>query len=179
MPINKPLEFPTAEQVARMPTPFDVTDADTLEWFNDLVRHAGAHQHERRFVERIREILKHPALTWELSDTLRAFHDEQEDYSFINNLGGYDNHNMRRARAVLTKMGVAFAPDRSKGPARTKEVDVWQVEYVQRIMGNWVPQANREPTEDKARRLRDSFAGDSRMACVIVTGPHKQTVPAD
>jgi hypothetical protein len=51
--------------------------------------------------------------TQELIDTLRAMHDEQEDYSFINNLGGYNNHNMRRARRVLTKVGSQFAADRS------------------------------------------------------------------
>jgi hypothetical protein len=64
-----------------------------------------------------------PDPTWELVDTLRAMHDEQEDYSFINNLGGYNNHNMRRARAVMTKMGVPFAPDRSaKRPKRTRRI---------------------------------------------------------
>lgn len=39
----------------------------------------------------------------DLYEALRLLHDDIADYQSINNLGGYDNHCMKLARAALAK----------------------------------------------------------------------------
>lgn len=39
----------------------------------------------------------------ELAEALKALHDDIAEYAKINNLGGFDNHCMKQARAVIAK----------------------------------------------------------------------------
>lgn len=111
-------------------------------------------------------------------DVLRAMHDEWEDYGFINKLGGYDNHNMRRARDVLRKAGVSFSPDRSK-PA-TKTVQVYRLEFAKRhhVTGDWLADGETWPSREYLDDKADELRGDPNYACIRVTGPHTQEIPA-
>lgn len=47
----------------------------------------------------------------ELIEALRELHDGNAEYSSINHLGAYKNHDMRRARNALYEVGGSFAPE--------------------------------------------------------------------
>lgn len=57
---------------------------------------------------------------------------------------------------------------------RTKEVEVWRVEYT----SNHVPNVVQFDTRKRADEWVRGVQGVSYVACVKITGPHLQTVPA-
>lgn len=40
----------------------------------------------------------------EMEEALKLLHDNLAEYQTLNNLGGYDNHDMRQARTALRRM---------------------------------------------------------------------------
>lgn len=40
----------------------------------------------------------------EMEEALKLLHDNLAEYQTLNNLGGYDNHDMRQARIALSRM---------------------------------------------------------------------------
>ena len=63
----------------------------------------------------------------------------------------------------------------------TKEVDVWRVSYAKRhhVTGQWLPEEQSWPAEAHVHMLAAQLACEKGVACICITGPHKQTVPAD
>ncbi len=61
---------------------------------------------------------------------------------------------------------------------KTKEAQVWRVEYAENTLSGWEPMVIQcdalADAGNEARRL-DGYVG---YACIRVTGPFKQTVPA-
>jgi len=53
--------------------------------------------------EFVRYLRNHATDIIELIEAAKALHDDNADYLRINNLGGYDNHNMKRIRSALAK----------------------------------------------------------------------------
>ncbi len=63
---------------------------------------------------------------------------------------------------------------------KTKEVEVWRIEYVwkPRGVGPWEPTVAQYATEEMARSHGHGLGLGDNAACIRVTGPHKQMVPA-
>jgi hypothetical protein len=78
-----------------------------------------------------------------------------------------DEMTSREAMEVVTEVAERTLP-------RTKEVEVWHVEYV--LLPN-LPAVNVYRTHREAQQLANGFK-DPVAQCVRVTGPHKQQVPA-
>jgi hypothetical protein len=62
---------------------------------------------------------------------------------------------------------------------RTRTVEVWRIEYAERhhVTGDWLPCTDTWPTEEYIRAKEEDLRGRSDVACIRVTGPHKQEVP--
>lgn len=62
----------------------------------------------------------------------------------------------------------------------TKTVQVWRVEFAKRhhVTGQWLPEQATWPTEQYIREMAAELASDPNAACIHVTGPHDQEVPA-
>ena len=82
------------------------------------------------------------------------------------------------AGSIGERINRRIAEDAETAP-KTKEVEVWHVEYVSRPNGAWAPalELRFSPgmAEARANLLREMPA---EYRCIRVTGPHKQTVPA-
>jgi hypothetical protein len=66
----------------------------------------------------------------------------------------------------------------SRPAPRTKEIEVWHVEYVQRMNGAWCPEVELRFSPGMAEARANKLRELSVCACIRVTGPHKQEVPA-
>lgn len=60
---------------------------------------------------------------------------------------------------------------------RTKEIEVWHVEYVQRQNGVWCPEVELRFSPGMAEARANKLRELSACACIRVTGPHRQSVP--
>jgi hypothetical protein len=77
------------------------------------------------------------------------------------------------SRAAVVKM-LAFL--REPKP-RTKETTVWRVEFAVKGTGRWFAGTSTYDTENEARHAARAKEILRDMACVRVTGPHRQSIP--
>lgn len=95
--------------------------------------------------------------------------------------------------AMLYAMGSAAYGEHAPGPMgdayralyahltkpATKTVEVWRVEWAVKIGEEWHAQHRGEPSRAEAERYAEKVREPgSPVACIHVTGPHKQEVPA-
>jgi hypothetical protein len=92
-------------------------------------------------------------------------------------LGGWGPSDLRAAERLLVDAANAHLSTLPK----TKEVEVWRVEFagcVATALAEWRPMMRTFTDRVNAESMADSMRGDKSFACIRVTGPHKQTVPA-
>lgn len=60
----------------------------------------------------------------------------------------------------------------------TKEVEVFRLEWARRCGDGWDAQCSQHSTREAAEEWAKSLSGVRHIACISVTGPHRQRVPA-
>jgi len=80
------------------------------------------------------------------------------------------------ARHIVSAMHAEL----TKPKPKTKEVDVWRVEWAYRINDGdpWQPAGRNESSREEALEYARRVTRGDNASCISVTGPHKQTVPA-
>lgn len=102
----------------------------------------------------------------------------------------------KRALAVLQKRPAILVPVPETSPLgvnlsqvvsaaeamlATKRIEVWRVEYAALSRGKWrcvVDNFVGPEGEENAHDRADYLSGESGNACISVTGPHQQEIPA-
>jgi hypothetical protein len=147
---------------------------NAMEWLESVIAAPVDFNGERQHARTIREMIGRPTMpeplgieTEVLSDMVRAYNSAP------------DGDLARKWFAVYKALHARLSK-----PA-TKTVEVWRVEYAYRYIDSdgfrWIPNS-RDFDGERARQCAAAFADEKRgqgdYACIRVTGPHDQEVPA-
>ena len=100
-------------------------------------------------------------------------HDKlREAIKFISGFWAEGSEVQRQSRIII-------AAAESTLP-RTKMVEVWRVEWAERhhVTGDWLPHSKDWVTQEVVENMAIELRERLDCACIRVTGPHRQEVPA-